>query len=300
MKTDILKSCTLCPRNCKVDRLSGQTGYCGANDKLYLARAALHFWEEPCISGEAGSGTVFFSGCNLRCVYCQNAEISHMDAKKEVSIERLAEIFLELQEKGANNINLVTAAHYIPQVLHALDLAKERGLRLPVVYNTSGYESVETLKMLEGYVQVYLPDFKYMSAELAKRYSGAGDYPEKVKTALDEMVRQVGTPEFSKEGIIHKGVIVRHLVLPNHTDDSKKIIEYLFKRYGDDIFISIMNQYTPLKQVEKIPDLNRKITEAEYDRVVDYAIALGVENGFIQEGETQSDSFIPAFDFEGV
>lgn len=278
----------------------GKIGFCGADDKLYLARAALHFWEEPCISGENGSGTVFFSGCNLRCVYCQNCEISRMDAKKEVTIERLAEIFMELQEKGALNINLVTPTHYIPQIIKALDMAKENGLQLPIVYNTSGYESVEILKCLEGYVQVYLPDFKYMSHDLAEKYSRAYDYPDRVKKALDEMVRQVGAAEFSEEGIIQKGVIVRHLVLPNHIEDSKRIIEYLYKCYGNDIFISIMNQYTPLKQVENITELNRRITEAEYEEVLDFAISLGVENGFIQEGETQSESFIPAFDFEGV
>lgn len=300
MNLDILKECTLCPRNCKIDRLSGKAGFCGANDKLYLARAALHFWEEPCISGEEGSGTVFFSGCNLRCVFCQNYKISRMDAKKEISIERLSEIFLELQGKGANNINLVTPTHYIPQIIVALDLAKKNGLILPVVYNTSGYESVEILRMLEGYVQVYLPDFKYMSPELAKNYSRAEDYPKKAKLALDEMVRQVGAAEFSQDGMIEKGVIVRHLVLPNHADDSKEIIKYLYERYGDAVFVSIMNQYTPLPQVEHISDLNRKITESEYDEVVDYAIELGVENGFIQEGETQNESFIPSFEFEGV
>lgn len=300
MDLNMLKNCTLCPRNCKVDRLSGEMGFCGANDKIYLARAALHFWEEPCISGEAGSGTVFFSGCNLRCIFCQNHEISRMDMKKEVQVERLAEIFLELQEKGALNINLVTPTHYIPQIIMALDLAKAKGMNLPVVYNTSGYESVEALRKLEGYVQVYLPDFKYMDHELAKAYSSAYDYPEKTKLALDEMVRQVGKAEFSDDGIIQKGVIVRHLVLPNHIDDSKNVIQYLYERYGDDIYISIMNQYTPLKQVEKISDLNRKVTEEEYEDVLEFAISLGVENGFIQEGETQSESFIPAFDFEGV
>lgn len=300
MRFEELKSCELCPRRCKADRLSGETGFCGADDKLYLARAALHFWEEPCISGEKGSGTVFFSGCNLRCVFCQNHEISRMDSKKEVTVERLSEIFLELQEKGALNINLVTPTHYIPQIIEALDIAKEKGLVLPVVYNTSGYEAVESLKRLDGYVQVYLPDFKYMDGELSKKYSSAPDYPEKAKLALDEMVRQAGEAEFSEDGIIRKGVIVRHLVLPNHTDDSKNVISYLYNRYGDSIFVSIMNQYTPLKQVEKIPDLNRKITDGEYDEVVDFAISLGLENGFIQEGETQSESFIPPFDFEGV
>lgn len=300
MNSNTLSSCTLCPRNCKVDRLSGKMGFCGADDKLYLARAALHFWEEPCISGEQGSGTVFFSGCNLRCVFCQNHEISRMDARKEVTVERLAEIFLELQEKGALNINLVTPTHYILQIIRALDLAKSKGLILPVVYNTSGYESIDMLRKLKGYVQVYLPDFKYMSPELAEKYSRARDYPEKAKLALEEMVRQVGTAEFSDEGIIQKGVIVRHLVLPNHTDDSKKVIKYLYEKYGNDIFVSIMNQYTPLKQVETIPELNCKLTEEEYDEVVDFAIDIGVENGFIQEGETQSESFIPTFDFEGV
>lgn len=300
MRFEELKSCELCPRRCKADRLSGETGFCGADDRLYLARAALHFWEEPCISGEKGSGTVFFSGCNLRCVFCQNHEISRMDSKKEVTVERLSEIFLELQEKGALNINLVTPTHYIPQIIEALDISKEKGLVLPVVYNTSGYETVESLKRLEGYVQVYLPDFKYMDGELSKKYSSAPDYPEKAKLALDEMVRQVGEAEFSEDGIIKKGVIVRHLVLPNHTDDSKNVISYLYNRYGDSIFVSIMNQYTPLKQVEKIPDLNRKITDGEYDEVVDFAISLGLENGFIQEGETQSESFIPPFDFEGL
>lgn len=300
MNFNILKHCTLCPRSCGVDRLSGNAGFCGANDKLYLARAALHFWEEPCISGENGSGTVFFSGCNLRCVYCQNHEISRMDAKKEITVERLAEIFLELQEKGALNINLVTPTHYILHIIEALDMARRDGLRLPVVYNTSGYENVEVLKSLEGYVQVYLPDFKYMSHELAEKYSRAYDYPDKAKGAVEEMVRQVGKAEFSEEGIIKKGVIVRHLVLPNHTQDSKRIIEYLHNRYGDDIFISIMNQYTPLKQVENISDLNRRITEEEYDEVLDFALDIGVENGFMQEGETQSESFIPSFHFEGV
>lgn len=300
MDRNLLKNCTLCPRNCRIDRTSGKTGFCGADDKLYVARAALHFWEEPCISGEQGSGTVFFSGCNLRCVYCQNHEISRMDAKKEVTVERLAEIFLELQGKGALNINLVTPTHYLVQIRAALDIAKKKGLVLPVVYNTSGYESAEVLRSMEGYVQIYLPDFKYMSRELAKRYSAAADYPDRAKEALEEMVRQAGTPEFSEEGIIQKGVIVRHLVLPDRIDDSKAVVEYLYKTYGDRIFISIMNQYTPLKQVEKIPELNRKITEAEYDEVVDYAIELGVENGFIQEGETQSESFIPSFDYEGV
>lgn len=300
MDFNILKNCTLCPRRCGVDRFSGETGFCGANDKLYLARAALHFWEEPCISGENGSGTVFFSGCNLRCVYCQNHEISHMEAKKEVTVERLAEIFLELQEKGALNINLVTPTHYIPQIIRALDLAKEQGLSLPVVYNTSGYEEASILKSLEGYVQVYLPDFKYMDCELAEKYSRAYDYPDKVKAALDEMVRQVGKAEFSEEGIIKKGVIVRHLVLPGQIADSKRIIEYLYHRYGNDIFISIMNQYTPLKQVENISELNRKITDEEYEEVIDFALDIGVENGFMQEGETQSESFIPSFDYEGV
>lgn len=291
--------CSLCPRMCMADR-EVTTGYCGVKNTLRVARAALHFWEEPCISGEEGSGAVFFTGCNLRCVFCQNFQIARAEQGKEISVERLAEIFLELQEQKANNINLVTATHYVPQVVLALKLARGNGLKIPVVYNCGGYERVETLKLLEGLVDIYLPDFKYVDSERAKRYSRAENYPEVAKTALAEMVRQQPRAEFDERGMMKKGVIVRHLMLPGGIKDSKAVVKYLYETYGDSIYISLMNQYTPLPHVAKYPEINRKLKKFEYDRLVDYAISLGVENGFIQEGETAKESFIPAFTNEGV
>lgn len=299
--TDTPKTgCTLCPRECGAHRELGERGFCGANGTLRVARAALHFWEEPCISGEEGSGTVFFSGCCLKCVFCQNYEISSENAGKEITVSRLAEIFLELQEKGANNVNLVTPTHYVPQIIEALDRAKGEGLSLPVVYNTSGYEKVETLRMLEGMVDVWLPDFKYKSSDYARRYSGAADYFPTACAALEEMVRQAGEPVFNEKGIMTRGVIVRHLMLPGLAGDTKAVLRYLYERYGDSIYISIMNQYTPLPRASAFPGLDRKLTDEEYQEAVDYAISLGVENGFIQEGETAEESFIPPFDNEGV
>ena len=293
------KKCSLCPRLCLADR-NITTGYCGVKNTLRVARAALHFWEEPCLSGEEGSGAVFFTGCNLRCVFCQNYEIARAEQGKEITIERLTEIFLELQDQNANNINLVTATHYVPQVVEALRAAKEKGLHIPVVYNCGGYESVETLKMLEGLVDIYLPDFKYLDSERAKRYSRAEDYPEIAKKALAEMVRQQPEAVFDERGIMEKGVIVRHLMLPGGIKDSKAVVNYLYETYGDQIFLSLMNQYTPLPHAAEYPEINRKLKKFEYDRLVDYAISLGVENGFIQEGETAEESFIPAFTNEGV
>ena len=293
------KKCSLCPRLCLADR-NITTGYCGVKNTLRVARAALHFWEEPCLSGEEGSGAVFFTGCNLRCVFCQNYEIARAEQGKEITTERLTEIFLELQDQNANNINLVTATHYVPQVVEALRAAKEKGLHIPVVYNCGGYESVETLKMLEGLVDIYLPDFKYLDSERAKRYSRAEDYPEIAKKALAEMVRQQPEAVFDERGIMEKGVIVRHLMLPGGIKDSKAVVNYLYETYGDQIFLSLMNQYTPLPHVAEYPEINRKLKKFEYDRLVDYAIFLGVENGFIQEGETAKESFIPAFTNEGV
>lgn len=291
--------CSLCPRMCNIDR-EVTTGYCGVKQTLRVARAALHFWEEPCISGEEGSGAVFFTGCNLRCVFCQNYQIARAEQGKEITVERLSEIFLELQEKKANNINLVTATHYVPQVVEALKMAKSQGLHIPVVYNCGGYETVETLNLLEGLVDIYLPDFKYVDSERAKRYSHAENYPEAAKTALAEMVRQQPEAEFDERGIMKKGVIVRHLMLPGGIKDSKAVVKYLYETYGNQIFVSLMNQYTPLPHVTDYPEINRKLKKFEYDRLVDYAIALGVENGFIQEGETAEESFIPAFTNEGV
>ena len=292
-------SCTLCPRNCRVDRTSKQSGFCGMGDLIQVARASLHMWEEPCISGTNGSGTVFFTGCNLKCVFCQNHSIAIEQKGKEVSPARLADLFLMLQDKGAHNINLVTPSHYIPGIAQALTLAKEKNMTLPVVYNTSGYDSVQSLTMLDGLVDIYLPDFKYVSGTLSQRYSHAPDYFEVASKSLAEMYRQVSDPVF-EDDLIKKGIIVRHLVLPGCTADSKEVIRYLYETYGDRIFISIMNQYTPLPHVASYPELNRKITEAEYDEVVDFAIDLGVEQGFIQEGDTASESFIPEFDFTGL
>lgn len=297
-----MTKCMLCPRGCKAEREKKKTGFCGETDAVRVSRAALHMWEEPCISGKQGSGAVFFTGCTLRCVYCQNYHISNGEVGKAVDVSRLSEIFLELQEKGAANINLVTPTHFVPQIICALKIAKAEGLKLPVVYNTSGYEKVDTLKMLEGYVDIYLPDFKYLDREHAKRYSKAEDYPDVVKTAIAEMVRQTGIPEFDDQGMMTKGVIVRHLLLPGCLKDAKRIVEYLYDTYGNDIYMSLMNQYTPLETLnnENFPELSKKVSERSYERLVDYAIELGVEQAFIQEGDTARESYIPAFSLEGV
>ena len=291
--------CNLCPRNCNTDR-DKAVGYCRMTNTLKISRAALHHWEEPCISAENGSGTVFFSGCNMGCVYCQNQDISREGFGKEITIERLAEIFLELQQKNAHNINLVTPTHYAPQITDAVKLARENGLSIPVVYNTSGYEKTENIESLEGIVDVYLPDFKYISSDTAQRYSFCADYPQVVKKAIDTMVEQTGPCVFDHDGIIQKGTIVRVLVLPGYAGEAKKIIEYLYTTYGDDIFISIMSQYTPCTDLEKYPEINRRLTQQEYDDVIDFAVELGLENGFVQEGESASESFIPPFNLEGV
>lgn len=297
---EITKDCTLCPRECHVNRENKKRGYCGMDSGIYAARAALHMWEEPCISGEKGSGAVFFSGCGLRCIFCQNREIAIGKDGKEISVEKLGEIFLNLEKQGTANINLVTGAHYVPQIREALSIAKEKGLSVPVVYNSSGYEKVETLKLLKGYVDVYLPDFKYMEASLAEAFSNAPDYPERAKEAIEEMVRQTGKCVFNEEGYLEKGTIVRHLILPGHTVNSKKVLDYLHNTYGNKIFISIMNQYTPVYEQKVYKELNRKVTEREYKKVLDHALEIGVENGFWQTGDTAKESFIPSFNYEGL
>ena len=286
--------CNLCPRNCMVDR-SANVGYCQAPNDIYIARAALHQWEEPCISGENGSGTVFFSFCPLKCVYCQNYSLSHENKGTKISIEKLAEIFIDLQNQKAHNINLVTPTHYSLQILEALKIAKSNGLTIPIVYNTSGYENVETLKKLDGYVDIYLPDFKYFSNTLAQKYSGVSNYFEIATDALKEMFRQIGEFSIDEQGIIRRGMIVRHLVLPGYTNDSKNVISHIYDIFRDKIYISIMNQYTPLAHVKNFPEINRKVTDSEYDDVIDFALSLGIENAFIQEGETAKESFIPDF-----
>ena len=299
-RTELYRNCRLCPRECKVDRRAGKTGFCGMTSEVMAARAALHFWEEPCISGTEGSGAVFFSGCTLRCVFCQNHEIAAGAVGKPVTEERLSRIFLELQEKGANNINLVTATQFLPTVIPALQHAKKMGLTIPIVYNTGGYEKVETLRLLEELVDIWLPDCKYWSAELAARYSRAADYPETVKTALAEMVRQTGVPLFDRRGMMKKGVIVRHLVLPGCVSDSKDVLEYLWDTFGNQIYVSIMSQYTPLPHVAAYPEINRKVTDEEYEEIVDYARFLGMSQVYIQEGGCVGESFIPPFNYEGI
>lgn len=298
---EIMSNCILCPRNCGTNRTLGRKGYCGETEVVRIARAALHYWEEPVICGEKGSGAVFFTGCNLKCIFCQNASVATNEVGREVGVERLAQIFMELQEKGAVNINLVTASHYIPQVAQTIILAREMGLKLPVVYNTSSYEKVETLKLLDGLVDIYLPDMKYMDESLAKMYSKAADYPSVAKEAIAEMYRQVGEPVFDgKTGLMQKGMIVRHLVMPQAVKNAKAVLDYLYDTYGDKIFISIMNQYTPMREFRKYPELNRTVTKREYDKVISYALDRGIQNAFIQEGDTARESFIPAFDLEGI
>lgn len=296
----LMEACRLCPRECDVNRLEGKKGFCGVDAKVMVARAALHMWEEPCISGTKGSGAVFFSGCGLRCCFCQNHDIAIGSRGLAVSVERLGEIFLELKEKGAANINLVTGAHYVPQIIEALKLARMQGMDLPVVYNSSGYEKLETLKLLEGYVDIYLPDLKYMEPDLAQKFSHAPDYVERAKAAIKEMVRQSGSCQFGEDGYIRRGTIVRHLILPGHTKNSRKVLRYLHETYGEEIYISIMNQYTPVREFGEFKELNRKVTKREYEKVLDTAVEMGIQNGFIQEGETASESFIPEFDYEGV
>ena len=305
---------------CAVDRKSGERGICGQTTEIKVARAALHFWEEPCISGEMGSGAVFFSGCALHCVFCQNENIANGTAGKVISTERLGEIFLELQEKGANNINLVTPGQFVPQIIKAVELARNQNLKIPIVYNTSSYENVDTIRSLEGIVDIYLPDFKYFDTALSAKYSHAPDYFVTAQAAIREMVRQTGKPEFAVSGgqrhifaeeyndrcdedaeiLMKKGVIVRHLLLPGCADDSRRVIAYLLDTYGEEIYISIMNQFTPLKGLSSFPELNRKISDEEYEQIIDFAIERGISNAFIQEGGTAEESFIPAFDCEGV
>lgn len=291
-----MQDCNLCPRQCKVSR-NQEAGVCGESDTIRIARASLHMWEEPPISGDGGSGTVFFSGCPLHCVFCQNHNIADGTNGVSVTVDELSSIFLKLQEMGAHNINLVTATHFVPGVIDALKKAKASGLAIPIVYNSSGYESVETLKRLRGLIDIYLPDLKYVSSEISGKYSNAPDYFEVAQASLSEMFDQVGTPVFDSTGLLKKGVVVRHLILPGCVDDSKAVLDYLFKTYHDDIYISIMNQYTPLSaQLSRFPELDRTLSDAEYDEVVDFAVDLGIANAFVQEGGTAAESFIPDFE----
>lgn len=292
-----LRKCTLCPRNCQVNRYI-ETGYCKAKTKIKVALASVHMWEEPCISGENGSGTIFFSHCNMGCIYCQNYKISK-GYGKEISVKRFKEICLELQSKNVNNINLVTPTHYTPLIKKGLLKAKEEGLTIPIVYNTSSYENVDTIKMMNNIVDIYLADLKYYDDVYARKYSNAPNYFNYATMAIDEMYKQVGKPKFDKKGIMKKGLIVRVLLLPNRVEDAKKIIKYLHDKYDDNIFISIMNQYTPVKKL-KYDELNRKVQDSEYDELINYACDIGVVNAYMQEGETQKESFIPNFNKAGI
>lgn len=294
-------NCRLCPRECNADRKNGQKGYCGEDNSLRVARAALHMWEEPCISGSTGSGTVFFSGCSLHCVFCQNIAISEGTVGKTITPKHLVGIFLELQEKGACNINLVTPGHFIPQIICALKQAKADGLFLPIVYNTGSYEKVESLRLLDGLIDIYLPDLKYVSSRLSARYSNAPDYFAVASAAIAEMFRQVGKPVWdTKTGLLKRGIIVRHLLLPKRLADSKKVVNYLYHTYQDAVYLSIMNQYTPMRVFSDMPELNRRVFHKEYNALIDYCLSIGIQNAFVQEGETASESFIPPFDLKGI
>lgn len=296
---ELYNSCELCPRKCHINRNINK-GICSNTSTLKVARSALHYFEEPSISGTNGSGTIFFSGCNLKCCYCQNKEISNDNFGINISVERLSELMLELQAKNANNINLVTPTHFVPSIIEAIKLARKKGLSIPIVYNTSGYESVATIKLLAGYVDIYLTDFKYFDNKLGEDLSKVKNYFEIASLALEEMYKQVGINKFASNGMMTKGIIVRCLVLPTKGTDTKKIINYLYKKYQDNIYLSIMNQYTPVNPSDTFSFLNDKVSDKEYDDIINYALDLGVKNAYIQEGETQDESFIPPFNLEGL
>ena len=315
----LMSECRICPRKCGVNRLAGEYGYCGQTAEIVAARAALHYWEEPCISGTNGSGAVFFTGCNLKCIFCQNAAISENGRGHEISCEELCDVFFDLKKQGAHNINLVTPSHFVPEIRKAILLAKEKGFDLPFVYNSSAYESVETLRVLDGLIDIYLPDFKYRDSELARNYSHAADYPEVAGKAIAEMFRQVGAPIFDtpdssedsnrendREPLLRRGLIVRHLVLPLGVKNAISVIDYLYDTYKDDIYLSLMSQYTPLfssgtlspeqkKRLAPFPALHRKVTKREYDKVLSHCLNRNITNVFIQEGDVALESFIPEF-----
>ncbi len=290
--------CNICPRGCNIDR-SEKSGFCRTGESFKVSRAALHPWEEPCISGENGSGTIFFAGCNLNCIYCQNSDISLAGFGKEITDEHLLEIMFNLKEKGAANINLVTPSHFAERLIPVIRRAKDGGIAIPFVYNTSAYERVETLKRLEGLIDIYMPDFKYMSGSLAKEYSKAEDYPSVAKAAIDEMVRQKGKIKWQGD-LMSEGVLIRHLLLPGSLENSKRVMEYLYNRYGEAVYFSIMSQYTPTENVKNHPLLSHKVSEGEYNELIDFCVDMGMENAFTQEGEAASESFIPPFTLEGV
>ena len=292
----MLENCMLCPHRCGINRIEGKKGRCKCDDKLKIALASLHMFEEPWISGENGSGTVFFSNCNLNCIYCQNYEISNLGKGKEITIEHLAKIFLNQQEKGAHNINLVTPTMYVLQIIEALKIAKSKGLNIPIVYNSNGYENVETIKLLNGYIDVYLPDLKYYSNELSKKYSNVDNYFETATKAIKEMYNQVGKSKFDENGLIKKGVIIRHLVLPNHIQNTKNILKWIKDNMPDDIYVSVMAQYFPTYKAKQDNLINRKLNKKEYNEVLNYLYSLDLKNGYIQELGKHEEEYVPDFD----
>lgn len=289
----ILEKCTLCPHECQVNRIKGQIGKCKADATIKISLADLHYFEEPCISGENGSGTVFFTGCNLNCQFCQNYEISQLRQGKSISIENLAQEYLKLQAKGANNINLVTGCIYVPQIIESLKLAKQKGLQIPIVYNSSGYEKKETIQMLEGYVDIYLPDFKYYYDSLAKDLSAINHYFETATRAIKEMYKQVGNPQFNENGILQKGLIIRHLVLPNHLQNTKQVLKWIRKNMGKEVYVSVMAQYFPEYKARQREDINRKLTKAEYEQIEEYINKLGFQHGYLQDLEENEKQYVP-------
>lgn len=293
------KNCRMCPRNCSVDR-TRNVGACKATDKVKVALASIHNYEEPCISGKEGSGTVFFSNCNLRCVYCQNFHISRDGYGKEITVERLAKIFIEQQERGVNNINLVTPTMYVESIIEAIKIARKNGLKIPIVYNSSGYENVETIKKLNGYIDIYLPDFKYATNRLALKYSGVNNYTDSVIPAIHEMIAQVGTPQFDNRGILKRGVIIRHMVLPNNVLNSKMVLKEIAKNYKDKVLISVMAQYFPSGDANKYPEINRKVSKKEFLEVEEYLYDLKLENGYIQELGEHEEEYVPNFNLDNV
>ena len=290
-----LKQCKICPHNCNVNRLNGKIGRCKCTDKIKIALASVHNYEEPCISGINGSGTIFFSNCNMNCIYCQNYEISQLGKGKEISIKELADIFINQQEKGVNNINLVTPTMYAFQIIEAIKLAKKNGLIIPIIYNTNGYEKIETLKALQGYIDVYLPDLKYYSNKLSIKYSKVNNYFSVATEAIKEMYRQVGTPKFNEDGIMQRGIIIRHLVLPNHIQNSKNILKWIKENMPQDVYVSIMAQYFPTYKAKEDELLNRKLTKKEYKEIEKFLYTLDLKNGYIQELGEHKEEYVPDF-----
>lgn len=295
----LLEKCELCPRRCNINRLEGKTGYCNAGYNVKVAKVMLHLWEEPCISGGRGSGTVFFSNCSLSCVFCQNFNISQEHTGKEISVEKLSDIFLKLEDQGADNINLVSPTHYIPQIISALYIAKENGLSIPVIYNSNGYENIEALKYLNSFIDIYLPDIKYFNDKYAIKYSSAPQYFSYAKEAVLEMYRQVGVPVF-ENGLIKKGIIIRHLLLPGLLSESKKILDWISGNLSKDVYISLMSQYIPMYKASCFPEINKRVSPKSYEWLIDYFLSLGLKKGYTQEYSSAQDVYTPDFDLEGI